>query len=407
MTASSGRLRIADGRRSAFTLVELLAIITIIGILSTIFIGALYQADQVSKVARTRSQIQKMSNMLMARWDGYRNVRLPLSADTLTLANGTDTGGFRSKVALRRVLALRELVRMEIPDRYDDLTFTPVVLPQPSFLRQAYWRKMGVSNLTAATTKAADCKLRYESAEMLYLVLTTGIDDSSLGSEHFMVGETADIDRDGMREFIDAWGNPIEFLRWAPGFESPMQPYYRYPNAAPFSSLFNPTSANALLDPEDSSQIRSRFNVRQNPLDPNQVFVVEVSDPFNPMRVGTTLDTNGRVARIWQPGDPTPENGFYLAPLIYSNGPDYRGGIDRCAGTVITPDEYRDFRDLDYQLSESIAGTSPSAGCGYPGAEKSDPYNRYTNGTLTRWRGASTNEGFNFDNVHNQQTAAP
>ena len=26
-----------------------------------------------------------------------------------------------------------------------------------------------------------------------------------------------------MPEILDAWGNPIEFLRWAPGFVSPMQ----------------------------------------------------------------------------------------------------------------------------------------------------------------------------------------
>ena len=36
----------------------------------------------------------------------------------------------------------------------------------------------------------------------------------------FGENEIADLDGDGWPVFVDGWGNPIMFLRWAPGFSS-------------------------------------------------------------------------------------------------------------------------------------------------------------------------------------------
>ena len=42
--------------------------------------------------------------------------------------------------------------------------------------------------------------------------------------EQFGPGEIG-ADSDGMKYFLDAWGNPIHFLRWAPAYDSPLQPW--------------------------------------------------------------------------------------------------------------------------------------------------------------------------------------
>ena len=135
-------------------------------ILSSIFLGALNQADSVSKVSRTKSMVQKFSNMLMARWDNYRNMRLPISADAVMLSQGADQDGFRKRAALRRLLALRELQRMEYPDRYEDLMFQPVVLTQPDYqqtgasttkpIRPALWSAYLRKIRSAANGKGCD-----------------------------------------------------------------------------------------------------------------------------------------------------------------------------------------------------------------------------------------------------------
>ena len=41
--------------------------------------------------------------------------------------------------------------------------------------------------------------------------------------EQFNESEIGDVDEDGCPEFIDGWGRPIMFLRWAPGFRSDLQ----------------------------------------------------------------------------------------------------------------------------------------------------------------------------------------
>ena len=39
----------------------------------------------------------------------------------------------------------------------------------------------------------------------------------------FHESNIGDTDGDGAPEFLDGWGHPINFLRWAPGFDSEIQ----------------------------------------------------------------------------------------------------------------------------------------------------------------------------------------
>jgi hypothetical protein len=54
-------------------------------------------------------------------------------------------------------------------------------------------------------------------------VIRGGFSDPAIIS-HFRADEFSDVDGDGFREFSDAWGKPIRFLRWAPFFVSRYQP---------------------------------------------------------------------------------------------------------------------------------------------------------------------------------------
>jgi hypothetical protein len=64
----------------------------------------------------------------------------------------------------------------------------------------------------------------FSDAECLWaLVIRGGFADPGI-VEHFRESEFGDKDRNGSPEFIDGWGNPIRFLRWAPAFVSRYQP---------------------------------------------------------------------------------------------------------------------------------------------------------------------------------------
>ncbi len=236
--------------RSGFTLVELLVTIAVIAVLATLLLGALYTAQDAARAQKTRSTIAKLHTMMMSRWESYKTRRVPI-----TIPPGT-----QPKIAARmRLDALRELMRLEMPDRYSDIIDNPAIIARPS-VSHAYLRKV--------TSAPAGYANDHDRAECFYMIITLGADDDDTAADKFGASEVGDADGDGLREFHDAWGTPIRFLRWAPGFVSELQT--RDPSTQP--------------------------------------------DPFDPRHVYPT-----------QPTDPAPaqtEITFALYPLIYSAGPD-------------------------------------------------------------------------------------
>ena len=105
-------------------------------------------------------------------------------------------------------------------------------------------------------------------SETLYAILVEGV--GPLGSvfsrEDFSDREVMDTDHDGLPEFVDAWGQPLQFFRWPLLYHTDTQrgqviDYWDYTQTPPVSQaveLFNPP-------------YRSVFEGReQDPLDPNQ-----------------------------------------------------------------------------------------------------------------------------------------
>ena len=205
----------------------------IISILAAITLGALQKAHQAADVARTRSMIARLHNQIMIRWESYRTRRVPVA-----------TAGLGPQAAAaQRLSGIRELMRFELPERYSDIVDNPVVLtglPKPasgdvpmwmtsapqhggvSAVSSAYLRRL-MNNTDSTGAKAAP-STTYERAECLYMIITMNAEDDFAGIEQFKPKDSGDIDGDGMPEFHDAWGQPIEFLRRAPGFISDLQP---------------------------------------------------------------------------------------------------------------------------------------------------------------------------------------
>jgi hypothetical protein len=298
------------------------------------------------------------------------------------------------------------LVRLEMPDRFSDLTFTPSVLllpgtttPARPYQWNSYMRKLALSQSANPLTRGQSFQQyidyvsrQYQSAECLYLILTTGVDDSSVATEHFSPKDFGDKDGDGLAEFHDPWGNPIEFLRWAPGFESPAQPLYRYPESDPRATIFHSSQPR---DSDDPSLLVSHWDLKIDMVgDPNnasqtipKLVIIDQDDPFNPMRVGPVSDSAAAGAwqrsSRWRPGDQAPEHGYILIPLIYSVGPDGQSGLHHGAG------------------SSAAIQSAPSQGGSNGNIYESDPYAIWDEGSGPFLRGQSTGAGYEHDNVTN------
>jgi prepilin-type N-terminal cleavage/methylation domain-containing protein len=204
--------------RRAFTLAELMIVIAIIAIMAGLALSAMSGATNLAREHRTQAQIRKIDLLLTERWEGYRTrslaLRIPPGIDPRT-------------AALIRLNGLRDLMRMEMPDRVTDVVDGPAVLtpngmPPVSLARpmlQLNYQRQAARSL--GPNWARPWTAQYQGAECLYLILSTMGDGDKRALDYFDSSEIGDVDGDGMREILDGWGTPIEFLRWAPGYLAP------------------------------------------------------------------------------------------------------------------------------------------------------------------------------------------
>ncbi|HEX3997538.1 MAG TPA: prepilin-type N-terminal cleavage/methylation domain-containing protein [Pirellulales bacterium] len=193
-------------RRAGFTLVELLVTMGIMVVLAALVAVAVGGAQESAQIAHTRAVIARIHTLLMDRYESYRWRRLPIQI----------TPGSSPAVAAQlRCNAVRELMRMELPDRWTDITDAPAVLSGRTAAAQSYYTYYTSANPTDATYQGADC---------LYLIVTMGLEENDILENFSQSDIGTDPKNPKMQCFMDSWGFPIQFLRWAPGFNSPLQP---------------------------------------------------------------------------------------------------------------------------------------------------------------------------------------
>jgi len=162
-------------------------------------------------------RITRIANAVQAMVQGYQTRRLPEPPLAVLPQNN---GGNTQPLMLWKLNARRDLMRMEMPDRWSDVTNDPLVpvyspsnpvgvLPGPTTLRRVY-RSRYAKAVADYGQAAVDANA---SAECLYLIIM-----NSANSDNFRGSDRGDVDGDGLREFHDNWGNPIQFVRWPAGF---------------------------------------------------------------------------------------------------------------------------------------------------------------------------------------------
>ena len=268
--------------RTSFTLVELLTVVMIISILASTVLFALFKATQEAKIARTKAQVQRLNQLLLTRWESYR---------TRPVRFAVPPGTTSRNAARMRLDALRDLMRMELPDRKTDVLDPPVTIWNTSIQLAPPSLYRGYNRLaTAGWTE------RFEGAECLYMIIASIRENGTSGLDFLQAGEIRDTDGNGLPEILDAWGNPIFFVRWPAGFLAHPGADYITGTADDIASYSNLQVADPIGSP----------------------------DPFDPLRVDprntippTTVAMNSSV-----PGSETYKFNFSLYPLICSAGPD-------------------------------------------------------------------------------------
>ncbi len=187
-----------NNRQLGFTVVELLIVMMILGLMVAMSMSALNAAVAQARISRTKVVIAKLDQLIMDRWEGFRTRPVPIRATAGANVRTSTTG---------RLNALREIMRLELPCSKEDVTTNPTYVTRTS-LSRGYFRKAPTASWTDT----------WEEAECLYLIIASMRDNDKSALDFFTVDEIGDIDGDGIPEIHDAWGQPIMFLRAAPGY---------------------------------------------------------------------------------------------------------------------------------------------------------------------------------------------
>lgn len=213
------------GRRG-FTLVELILVLAIIGILSSLGLAIIAGAQEDAQVSRTRAQIDRISLVLNQRLEEAVYRILPVDLSGLT----------QKEKQWVRTAAIAELLRVEFPTRRNDLRdFVPFNLangeypfpvneavvpnpvsinwaaqfPDPQLMIRHRTRLMIAANGTDYGA-GVPWSVTHESAECLYAILASiTMEDGKSALSMVSATEIGDKDGDGRKEILDAFGDPL------------------------------------------------------------------------------------------------------------------------------------------------------------------------------------------------------
>ncbi|MEM8945068.1 MAG: prepilin-type N-terminal cleavage/methylation domain-containing protein [Planctomycetota bacterium] len=341
------------------TLIELLITITIVSILSAAFLGTSNLAMESARAARTKTTIGKIHGLLMEKWSEYATRRVDVNPEVIQAVDqnvvsnfGNSGNGKRIRgiaMADLRLLALRELMKLEMPDRWSDITgndisnslpdqnnssndndfLDPSVLATRPSLSNTYLRRY-----RSLPTTDEEKLLTNQGAECLYLITMLSTADGEARTL-FSEQDIGDTDEDGAKEFLDGWGRPIEFVRWPAGFWERSD------------LMAGPLFANDDHDPQDM--------FRRDQIGNTVPGVSVFPNSGNPSVRGhmNDLRTRNNNANVYELPDGTmsPVSAFRLVPLIYSTGSDGIGDIETSPRFVTRLDPYvLDTIDKDFLI---------------------------------------------------------
>jgi prepilin-type N-terminal cleavage/methylation domain-containing protein len=343
--------------RRGFTLVELLITVSVIAIMATMVLFALFAAQETAKAQKTKSLIAKLDSIIKAKYETYktRRVNITLPAPP-PVTDTTNYPLYVARVARARLDCLHDLMRMEMPDRWTDVEdiqktfsytgFANIGVVRPS-VHRSYKRKYDaiVTRTSPPPPSAADVGAN-AGAECLYMIIMQAQGEEGDDKSAIKQDQIGDVDGDGFPEIIDAWGRPIKFLRWAPGFVSELQTTVTLPTQN--SNPSNVTSQSRLLSSVQGSYVGGVV-INEDPANPGRYLASSMAKitgynftPGPPNVPGTgSFDVTGTTWSPPAPGassffvtapDPFDPRGvqplsFAIYPLIYSSGPDKCYGI--------------------------------------------------------------------------------
>ena len=320
--------------RPGFTLVELLVVTTIIAVLVSLVAGSIVGVINGQKVSNTEQTIIRLNGALRQQWDEVvkqAKSELPPPA-VLTLAGGDPRRA--------QVIWVKLRLRQEFPQNFKEA-------------RQPHLDNTGKSNpYVSATTLGgkyltlpildnfATPPTEIESSVCLLMALSRqrggarlNVDD--MGSSAVAVSKWVDTQGQPLRQFVDAWSQPIRFTRWRVTQTSTKVPSSFLILEVPPLAIYQELDSNNPAQSGPNTKFR-------DPLDPEGLLLQTAwynqPSPLTGKPLGQDFEL--LVHPISLTNQPQPP--YYMAPIIWSIGPDGKPNINESSPTF--GDEIYSFR---------------------------------------------------------------
>ena len=225
----------------AFTLLELLIVITIIAVLMGLSVSVMFGIVSQAEEEATITTVRKVDALLQQRIESFDrafngNRKLAAVNNIGFLLASQNIHGVRDEV--KEILAKKALFRFEFPQRIQErLLFgdseavvngVPTGIPQSIFLAvaapTAQQQLVKEGNAAPTEDEIRDRVIsnwtnhlpETESAALLHfsLLASGSFGVGAVDGDRFTNKEVADTDGDGLPEFVDAWGKPLRYYRW-------------------------------------------------------------------------------------------------------------------------------------------------------------------------------------------------
>ncbi|MDR2345853.1 MAG: prepilin-type N-terminal cleavage/methylation domain-containing protein [Planctomycetaceae bacterium] len=285
----------------AFTLIELMVVTVIIALLAALAATAYFGAMQSAREVKTIGTIAKLDSAITEIYEGYEfqyeHIEDLLDSGSRNTFNTAISTMDDAAITRIKRLLMCDLMRMEMPSNREEVNESPRPIPGGYSLELPVVQRVYHEILSRNSARDSTIPIpETQSAELLFLIITNLYPEAL---ENFTASEIGDTDGNGLSEFIDGWGRPIAFLRFAPGFAGSD----RQPDLSRISGINVSTSLNIIADLQN--------------------ITVPSSDP--PI---TVLD---KIINQWQdPFDPEMINreSWFLYPVIVSAGRDGNFGFE-------------------------------------------------------------------------------
>ena len=213
--------------RRAFTIIELLVVITIIAVLMTLVISVVGAFITQARDAATKTTIGKIQGLTNSRAQAFsrlivpRRMYVPGTVEMQYVNSNYPALSPSAKTTIATKLLEKKFFPQRINELVQPLDFNPAMRRNiyekyMAIFSQSQPPGQNISNLSQYLPALDLNNHTLRSSEILYDFLTQSnvLGDSPAATDAFSDAEVKDTDGNGLPEFIDAWGNPLRFYRW-------------------------------------------------------------------------------------------------------------------------------------------------------------------------------------------------